>query len=58
MHMFQHGLPRLLAPPARSATPPVADRNLTQALAETTDWLMALVYAMNKHDQQPELAHQ
>ena len=61
---FQHGLPRLLAPPgvrarvrrAERGDSPDAEPDLMRALAETTEWLMALVCAMSAYEEQPELA--
>ena len=66
MHMFQHGLPRLLAPPgvrarvrrAEQDDSPDVEPDLLQALAETTEWLMALVCAMSAYEEQSELAYQ
>ena len=66
MHMFQYGLPRLLAPPgvrarvrrAEQGDSPDAEPELMQALAETTEWLMALVCAISAYEEQPELARQ
>ena len=63
MHMCQHGLPRLLAPPgvrarvrrAEQGDSPDAEPELMQALAETTESLMALVCAMSACEEQPEL---
>ena len=66
IHMFQHGLPRLLDPPgARPRVPATEQRDhsaiatdLVEALAETSDWFVALACAIYAYEQQPELERQ